>query len=188
MTTNHKNFLSHSLGRGSTTSFLPPENPYAPAFHALTDAMKDQIECRTIRAWHYTRLTDPEVAALRCAGIHLSTPATLRARLNALVKSGDLGEQIADALYAASPFNGQREIRSNKFWMVSHPLAVDDGGVKPLMAHWAAKSPLSGRRTPLYSSRSQPREMMRSLKSSARAMPHLILLAGAIPKATSTST
>ena len=31
------------------------------------------------------------------------------------------------------------ESRSRKFWMVSHPHAIDDGGVEPLMAHWGGE-------------------------------------------------
>jgi hypothetical protein len=140
MTTDHRIFLSHDLGRGPERSILRPDNRYASAFLALRDGIGDKMQSRTIRAWHYTRLAEPEVMALRRDGIHLSTPATLRARLDALVASGGLGMQLADALYVASPFHSdQLGARSNKFWMVSHPLAIDDGGVMPLMAHWGGE-------------------------------------------------
>jgi hypothetical protein len=77
---------------------------------------------------------------LRDEGIHLSTPATLRARLDSQVASGALGAELADALYAQSPFHSdQLEARSGKFWLVSHPGAIDDGGVEPLMAHWGGE-------------------------------------------------
>jgi hypothetical protein len=140
LTTDHSIFLSHDLGRDSRGSILRPENPYSSAFNALKNAITAQMRYRTIRAWHYTRLTDPELTTLWCEGIHLSTPTTLRARLDALVKSGGLSMQLADAVYAGSPFHSdQKEIRSNKFWMVSHPLVIDDGDVRPLMAHWGGE-------------------------------------------------
>jgi hypothetical protein len=57
-----------------------------------------------------------------------------------LAASGNLTAKLADKLYAASPFHSnQLEARSNKFWMVSHPVAIDDNGVEPLMAHWGGE-------------------------------------------------
>jgi hypothetical protein len=140
LTTEDGNFLSHDLGRGPARSILRPENPHTAAFLALKEAIGDQMRSRTIRAWHYTRLTESEVDGLRREGVHLSTPATLRARLDVLVASGQLSTQQADALFAASPFHSdQLQSRSDKFWLVSHPQAIDDGGVKPLMAHWGGE-------------------------------------------------
>lgn len=56
------------------------------------------------------------------------------------MSAGSLTRDIAKALYAQSPFHsGQLKSRSDKFWMVSHPIAVDDGGVVPLMKHWGGE-------------------------------------------------
>jgi hypothetical protein len=91
----------------------------------------------TIRAWHHARLTAEEVEKLRDEGIHLSTPATLRACLDSQVASG---AELADALYAQSPFHSdQQKERSGKFYGVSHPLPVDNSGVEPLMTHWGGE-------------------------------------------------
>lgn len=140
LTTEHRIFLSYEYGRGSERSIVRPENPYAAAFLALQEAIGNRMQVRTIRAWHYTRLTESDVECLCREGIHLSTPATLRARLDVLVASGDLSAQQADALYSASPFHGdQGPSRTGKFWLVSHPQAIDDGGVEPLMAHWGGE-------------------------------------------------
>ena len=98
------------------------------------------MQTRTIRAWHYTRLTDQEAQALKRDGIHVSTPETLTARLEALVTTGHLSRRAAEALYEASPFHGdQRKSREGKFWMISHPQAIDDGGVEPLLARWGGE-------------------------------------------------
>jgi hypothetical protein len=140
MTTDDRIFLAHDLGRGPEQSIIRPENPYASAFLALGEAIGEKMRSRTIRAWHYTRLTAEEVEKIRDEGIHLSTPATLRARLDFLVASGAVGAQLADALYGKSPFHSdQLEARSGKFWLVSHPVAVNDSGVEPLMAHWGGE-------------------------------------------------
>jgi hypothetical protein len=140
MTNDQRIFLAHDLGRGTENSIMRPENPYAYAFLSLQEATGKLMASRTVRAWHYTRLTAAEVDQLRRDGIHLSTPATLRARLDFLVAGNILGATLADALYAKSPFHSdQFEARSGKFWMVSHPVAVDDHGVVPLMARWGGE-------------------------------------------------
>lgn len=140
MTTENDIFLSHDLCRGPKRSVLRPNNEYASAFLAFTEAIGEQMQRRIIRAWHYTRLTELELEIMLRDGIHLSTPETLKTRLNALVASDELIAEIADELFAASPFHGdQLEIRSNKFWMVSNPILTDDGGVTPLMAHWGGE-------------------------------------------------
>ena len=141
ISTKNQIFLSYDHGRGwERASLIRPENPYGFAFVALEEAIGKQMLSRSIRAWHYTRLTDPEVDALRRDGIHLSTPASLRARLDALVAVGVLQAQVADSLYAKSPFHSdQMKARSNKFWMASHPIAIDDRGVEPLLARWGGE-------------------------------------------------
>lgn len=119
---------------------LRPENSHTSLFLSMTEAIGREMQSRTIRAFHYTRLTDAEVALLRRDGVHLSTPVTLRARLTALVDAGHLTAEAADMLYAASPFHSdQLAHRSHRFWMTSHPIAIDDGGVTPLLAHWGGE-------------------------------------------------
>jgi hypothetical protein len=130
-------FLDHDLGRSRT--ILRPENAHAGSYLRLAEALGREMESRAIRAWHYTRLTDHEVDLLRRDGIQLSTLSRLRARLDAQVETGAITATTAAALFAASPFHQQRESRENKFWMTSHPIAIDDGGVEPLMAHWGGE-------------------------------------------------
>lgn len=138
--TDQKNFLAYDLGREPRQSLLRPDNPFASEFHALEEVVGKEMECRTIRAFHYTRMTDNEVAMLRRDGIHLSMPDTLRRRLNDLVTTGSMPLETADNLYAQSPFHSdQLESRSNKFWMASHPIEVDNGGVVPLMSRWGGE-------------------------------------------------
>lgn len=131
--------LSHDLGRGPGRSILRPANVHAAAFYAFRDGLVGDMAQRSIRAWHYTRLTDAEIDALRQHGPHPSTPATLQLRLEGLVAAGMLSTVEAAALYAASPFHTQLESRTEKFWMVSHPDPVEDGGVTPLMSYWGGE-------------------------------------------------
>lgn len=140
MVTDHQIFLAHDLGRGPKPKNIRPENLYASRFLSLRETVGREMQNRTIRAFHYTRLTDAEVALLRRDGVHLSTPVTLRTRLTALVDAGHLTAETADMLYAASPFySDQLTTRSGMFWMTSHPIAIDDGGVTPLLTHWGGE-------------------------------------------------
>lgn len=140
MTRDHEIFLSHDLGRGPERSILRPDNAYAGGLMALKEQINELMKARTIRAWHYTRLTDAEVRRLYATGVELSTPMSLEARLRERVAAGELSVETADALYAASPFQSdQLASRANKFWMTSHPIDIADSGVKPLMAQWGGE-------------------------------------------------
>jgi len=48
-------------------------NPHAESYGRFLEDLDPLMKTRTIRAWHYTRLTDTEVIALRTAGIYVST-------------------------------------------------------------------------------------------------------------------
>lgn len=137
----HEIVISYDLGRGPKKAILRPKNPYAELFYALSGEVVQKLQSRKIRAFHYTRLMESEVDILQRDGVHLSTPATLRARLNTCVSEGYLTTDMAEQLYTSSPLqNGQLEIRVNKFWMVSHPMVVDDDGVTPLLGRWGGEA------------------------------------------------
>lgn len=131
-------FLDHDLGRART--LVRPENEHAGDFGALRETVGALMDARTIRAWHYTRLTDREVEDLSGVGIHLSTPDSLRRRFEAIVAEGQLTAAETDLLWRHNMFNHQHASRAGKFWAVSHPQRVDDPGVEPLMAHWGGEA------------------------------------------------
>ena len=138
------------LEREASDHTMPyPENPFAGEFIGLKEHVVGLMEVRTIRAWHYSRMTDAEVALLRRDGICLSTLATIRARLDAQVAAGTFAREIADKLFAESPFQSEQfGSRSNKFWMVSHPLEIEDGGVELLLESWGGESAYFWQRDP----------------------------------------
>jgi hypothetical protein len=116
------------------------DNPYRGNFLKLVEEIGREMEARTIRAWHYTRLTDAEIDKIRANGVHPSTLESLRLRLDAMVTAGLFTAETADALFAASPFHEQLDVRSNRFWMTSHPLAIDDSSVTSLLGNWGGES------------------------------------------------
>lgn len=117
-----------------------PENRFAGDHINLAERLMDVMARRTIRGWHYTRMTDNEVDRLKADGVTLPSSDTIRARLYAQVAAGAFTAEIADALHAASPFQrGQEDIRAGRFWMVSHPQEISDGGVELLLGNWGGE-------------------------------------------------
>lgn len=137
--TEKKNFLEYT---GADRWIPYPSNPYAGAHEDLVACISRKTGVRTIRAWHYTRLTDAEVDIIRQDGLHVCTPATVQQRLKAQVSAGMFSLEIADRLFAASPLHEreQRLGRLGKFWMVSYPVTVDDSGVELLLGNWGGEA------------------------------------------------
>ena len=130
------------LEREASDRMMPhPENPYASEFTRVKEHIMRLMEERTIRAWHYTRMTDEETESLRQGGIYPSTLDNIRSRFAAQVAAGVFSQEIADRLFADSPYQSdQRDSRSNKFWMVSHPIKIEDGGVELLLESWGGEA------------------------------------------------
>ena len=131
---------THDLSNDPDKPILRPPNPYTVGFYELSDAASRWMEVRNIRAYHYTRMTDAELLELRSNGVHMSTPDSLQRRLDTLVTEGLLTQDAADRLYNESPLQrGQLETRGGRFWLVSHPLEIDDPGVTSLLAYWGGE-------------------------------------------------
>lgn len=147
--TSHQQWLE----REASDHLMPyPENPHASGFMQLVEHLvMPSMEERAIRTWHYARLTNAEVVSILSGGIYLSTLTSIRARFAAMVAEGAFCQEVADALFADSPFQSEQlGSRSNKFWMVSHPVAVDDSGVEMLLESWGANPPISGSAIPNF--------------------------------------
>lgn len=126
-----------------------PENPYGLQFTAITEHIMSLMEKRVIRGWHYTRLTDNEAQTLVCKGIYLPNLETIRSRLSVQVETGLMSQAAADQLYTDSPYQSdQREIRSDKFWLVSQPKTIDDFSVKLLLESWGGEAVYFWQRDP----------------------------------------
>jgi hypothetical protein len=116
-------------------------NPHTEDYLRFLESLGQRMKHRAIRAWHYTRLTDSEVDALRRAGVHLSNLETMRQRLDAQVATGQISVEIANALFEKTPLRESQQVksRSNRFWMTSHPLTVEDHDVALLLKHWGGE-------------------------------------------------
>lgn len=138
MHTSRRQWLEHEA---SDHRMPCPENPHAGDFMAVKEHVMRLMEDRTIRAWHYTRLTDTEVDTLRQTGIYPSSLDTIRSRFAAQVNAGAFTQEVADRLFADSPYQSdQLDARSGKFWMTSHPVDIQDGGVELLLESWGGEA------------------------------------------------
>ena len=139
ITTEQEIFLDHDV-LGPNGRYR--SNPHAESYYGLLERMGRKMQSRIIRAWHYTRLTDPEVETLLAAGIRLSTLETTRQRLDAQVAAGQFSDEISNALFEASPFHNSEQFRArtSKFWMTSHPVEIGDDGVTLLLANWGGEA------------------------------------------------
>ena len=117
-----------------------PTNPYARHFIAFEESLIPVMAERSIRAWHYTRLTEAEAQTMRRTGPVLSDIQGIRNRLEAQVIAGSFTSEIAEALWDNSPFHEQEEIRTGMFWMSSSPTAISNGLVDGLLKHWGGES------------------------------------------------
>ncbi|MEN5229734.1 hypothetical protein [Brevundimonas naejangsanensis] len=136
--TSRENFIQREL---SDRTQPHPTNPFADDIMDLKDRLHVLMSDRTIRGWHHTRMTDREVRTLRQDGIHVSSISSTRARIDALVADGAFSPAVADALMAASPFTrGQADIRTNQFWVTSHPHEADDSAVELLLESWGGEA------------------------------------------------
>jgi len=125
----------------STRLMVYPENPHAGDYLALKERLISAMESRTIRAWHYTRMTDTEIDDVRQNGVHPSTLETIRARFARQVAAGLMTQEVAEQLFADSPFLGnQHAARTGKFWMVSNPIVPTSSAVKLLLASWGGEA------------------------------------------------
>jgi hypothetical protein len=137
--TENRQFRDYEQGLNRERRKPRPMNPYAAAHRMLEKDIAAYLRDRTIHAFHYSRLTCAEVETLRSDGIHLSTAKTFRARMAARAAEGLLTPTDVETIYAASPIHDPQELRSGRFYMISHPIPPGDSLVSDLLGHWGGE-------------------------------------------------
>ncbi|MBW3243417.1 hypothetical protein KUV57_12155 [Epibacterium sp. DP7N7-1] len=132
-------FRTYDLARGPDRPDFRPSNQHAADFISFVESLISYFEARTIRGFHYTRLADHEVEAIRRDGVHPSTPMSLRKRLEALSENGLLPATDIEAIMASSPFSDPFGRREKMFWMTCAPYPPEYPGVQPLLRHWGGE-------------------------------------------------
>ena len=99
------------------------------------------MEAKTVRAFHYSRLTDREVELIRGQGVQPTSTEFLRERLDGLIGEGVLAPELADVINCGSPLHSQAYgVRLGMFWMTAVPAHPADPGVELLLASWGGES------------------------------------------------
>ncbi len=138
------------------------QNVFGPAYSVLHADVTIMMAERTIRAWHFTRLTKAEMDDIQSQGMKPMSLDLIRRRLNGMVAAGELTPGIADALFDASPFHRQISgNRDEKIWLTSQPFELDDDMVTGLVTGWGGESinfnHLDGRMAELLATIGHPR-------------------------------
>jgi hypothetical protein len=117
-------------------------NEFSHAFqHFLENTLVNQLQNRTIRGWHYTRLCNHEIDQIKRDGITVSSLGALRTRLNAMVNFQYMSQAHSDDLYSKSPYHDQTNGRRlNMFWMTSYPLAANASENEWLFKFWGGEA------------------------------------------------
>jgi hypothetical protein len=119
----------------------PEQNIHGPAYAALKDDAGALMLGRTIRAWHFTRLTSAERMDILANGMGLMSLPVIMRRLDLQVEAGAMDRATAQRLYAASPFHHQIDgNRDGKIWLTAQPYPLDHSSVTGLVERWGGES------------------------------------------------
>lgn len=134
-------FESHDMAKGIHRPRIRPANPFRVSFSSFSESLIEAMQARTVRAWHYTRLVDAELALMERDGIRLSTLDSLRQRLDAVVAAGGFSLKVADEVFAKSLLHGEEGLgRVQMFWAATNPVPIDEDEVVPLLSHWGGEA------------------------------------------------
>ncbi len=132
---------------------LRETNPYGDDYNEISERICRLLKTRTIRVFHYTRLTADEVETLRREGIRLPSLADLKRRLADRVRAGDLTDKARKQLLeknshsecAPLPERNSSRLagkitRAGTFSVVTPPLQRREGGIENFLGKWGGEA------------------------------------------------
>lgn len=127
--------------RAGGMKYLTERNPSGDAYMRFREQLTELFEARTVRCWHYTRLTDDEIADIRAHGVAPGSIASMEARVARQVEAGRLSAAEQAAIIAGSPLRNteQAQIRVGQFWVTDRAQHPSDDGVELLLGHWGGE-------------------------------------------------
>ena len=84
-----------------------------------------------MRVWHYTRLLKCEIKEILVA-IRPADTQLLQKKLSKALEAGHINEDEASVIYKCSVLHDQPNERANHVFSTTHPLSINDDGVRPL--------------------------------------------------------
>lgn len=117
-----------------------PSNEFGDDVFDLKQRIETSVKAETLRTFHYTRMTDAEVAAIVSDGITMTSPSMFRRKLEDVVVSGYMTRKAADDVYAKSPIVTSRHgERGNMFWSCAIPYPITDDGIEAFLRCWGGE-------------------------------------------------
>lgn len=117
-----------------------PSNEFGQAMSELTEMIEASVNTESLRAFHYTRMTDAEVAGIVNGGITMTSSSMFRLKLDDAVATGQMSPAAADEVYAKSPIvTGRHGGRGNMFWTCAIPYPITDDGIEAFLRCWGGE-------------------------------------------------
>jgi hypothetical protein len=117
-------------------------NNFRCAKEDLEGTFAEMVAEHDIRCFHYSRMIDEEVEALKETGIVVTSLNFLRERLDRLVGLGHMDQAVADMVHLGSALSDDIQYgrRNGMFWVCATPIETGDGCVTMLLGSWGGES------------------------------------------------
>lgn len=116
-----------------------PKHVSPASYDRAIYGLRDLLQPYSLIAWHCTRLTDKEVAAITANGMQPPNPDILKRRIDALVLAGDLTAETADQLKARNQAD-EASRRGRIWWCFYPPKESGEGGIRSLLETWGGEA------------------------------------------------
>ena len=115
-------------------------NPFAGDYMSAVESLGRIMSAKTVRAFHYSRMTDDEVEALQAEGTVPTSVDSLKQRVDRQVISGTLTREQGGLIVERNPLQRTAFGVRKGFWSSSSPIHPDDAAVNILVDHWGGES------------------------------------------------
>jgi hypothetical protein len=117
-----------------------PTTEFYSDMYDLKKAVEQSIMSESIRGFHYTRLTDPEVRAFQSNGISVTSLAMFRSKLAAVVSAGLMTQKESEHVFTNSPIvTGEYGNRIGTFFACGCPYVIGDPGISGFHSSWGGE-------------------------------------------------
>lgn len=108
-------------------------------FDRAIGALTDRLKQFSLRGWHCTRLTEAEIGEIEADGMCLPNSAMLERRINRLLATGHLNEEVAALLRAQN--SADDPYRAGMLWFCFFPPGrAGEGGIGRFFRHWGGEA------------------------------------------------
>jgi hypothetical protein len=115
-------------------------NQFAGDYMSAVEGFGRIMSSKTLRAFHYTRMTDEEVEAILSDGITPASVEFLKQRVDRQVSAGRLTKEQGEKIVAHNRLYTTDFGVRGVFWATTLPHHPDDSAVSPLVSHWGCES------------------------------------------------